>query len=729
MFHTAQLLTDDELEVEGRLYPWYVCPFGWKGVLHDPFAEQRAFYDRWRGMKDPAKMTNEERIAALQHPPADTAGFDNDDLRRMGLKDLLFVKLCDLNPAFFIHHVLKIKTKKKKVVRFNHWTRGQRKLQIAFAYQWFVKHIPVRIIILKARQVGGSTWTEAILFWLDVRFENQDVIAMAHGKLYSENMLNMVDLFLRNLQDYLPFCELPAVRTADKEEFLFDAPRREVHPEGRRRKERKEACKADEGQPEMAISGGRVLHSTYKIRTPRSKNEERSSTLSGLHGSEVAFWPDGERIWLALAQCVPYSNPHSIVVLESSANGTGDFFETRWLSSAKEDSDYIGVFTGWHELPFVWDDEQGRYTREYSRELPDRYQGTDGHVAFVVSYSDDEREMVKRLDLTPEQVYWRRRKIEEDCSGDPIRFKQEFPSTPEEAFIVGGEGVYTPEAVRYYIEKTRVAEENPVLFLGELGIVQGEHGGWEVREYAREDGPVSIYVRPEAGHSYCVSLDPSECRTNTSDEASINVFDAESLEQCANALSNRMDTDRSAYLSRCLQVLFGNAFLIPEANAIGAASIKELKALEAHPMYMREVTDSITNEPREKFGFYTSGASKKMGIQLMRDVVNRKKLKLHSYRTALQLQAYVYRDGRYCSGKPKVGDDDHDSVMLNMLGIHSPQFRWNRVPAREGMERAGDAVAKAVVARAEGRYNDIPSYLLHEGQDHRHIDDEMGECR
>jgi hypothetical protein len=67
------------------------------------------------------------------------------------------------------------------------------------------------------------------------------------------------------------------------------------------------------------------LDSGYRVRTAGTKGVGRSSTIQLFHGSEVAFWPYADTHAAGVLQAVP-NEPATEIVLESTANGVGNFF-------------------------------------------------------------------------------------------------------------------------------------------------------------------------------------------------------------------------------------------------------------------------------------------------------------------------------------------------------------------------------------------------------------------
>jgi hypothetical protein len=80
----------------------------------------------------------------------------------------------------------------------------------------------------------------------------------------------------------------------------------------------------------------------------------RSSTIQLFHGSEVAFWPHADTHAAGILQAVADA-PGTEIILESTANGVGNFFHQLWASAERGASDFIAVFVPWH-----WQEEYRR---------------------------------------------------------------------------------------------------------------------------------------------------------------------------------------------------------------------------------------------------------------------------------------------------------------------------------------------------------------------------------
>ncbi|MEH2501230.1 hypothetical protein V1290_000041 [Bradyrhizobium sp. AZCC 1578] len=172
-----------------------------------------------------------------------------------------------------------------------------------------------------------------------------------------------------------------------------------------------------------------ALDSAYKVGTAGTKGVGRSSTLQLFHGSEVGFWPHADTHAAGVLQAVP-DEPGTEVILESTANGVGNFFHQKWRDAETGRSEYIAIFVPW-------------YWQEEYRKTP----------AEDFALDEEEQEYKEQYGLDEAQMCWRRAKIVE--LKDPVLFKQEYPATAAEAFQMSGHDSYIPPAL---VAKARKAK-------------------------------------------------------------------------------------------------------------------------------------------------------------------------------------------------------------------------------------------------------------------------------
>lgn len=352
-----------------------------------------------------------------------------------------------MNPCIakdYIESCLKIKTKSGTVVPFR-LNDAQRKLY-AVAKRQQDAGKPVRLIILKARQLGFSTLTEGLIFHACATRKNVNALIVAHREDATANLFRMSKLFY----DELPAPVKPMLRASNAQELVFENP-------SKLRSER-------EARP--------GLRSRIRCATAGGRGIGRSDTLQCVHLSEYAFWPDGadgKAATLAgILQAVP-SLPGTMVVIESTANGFEDFKE-RWDAAVAGENDFEPVFFAWFENP------------DYS--MP---------VVLGTEWTPEERDLKAAYQLTDEQLQWRRWCIANNCGGSLDMFRQEYPASPGEAFLHSGTGVFDNEQI--------------VLRLERLPSPAGRGEFTDSEWTESEMGPVTLYELPEEGVPYVLGGD------------------------------------------------------------------------------------------------------------------------------------------------------------------------------------------------------------------------------
>ena len=352
-----------------------------------------------------------------------------------------------MNPCIamdYIESCLKIKTKSGTVVPFR-LNDAQRKLY-AVAKRQQDDGKPVRLIILKARQLGFSTLTEGLIFHACATRKNVNALIVAHREDATANLFRMSKLFY----DELPAPVKPMLRASNAQELVFENP-------SKLRSER-------EARP--------GLRSRIRCATAGGRGIGRSDTLQCVHLSEYAFWPDGAdgkaSTLAGILQAVP-SLPGTMVVIESTANGFEDFKE-RWDAAVAGENDFEPVFFAWFENP------------DYSMPV---VPGTE--------WTPEERDLKAAYQLTDEQLQWRRWCIANNCGGSLDMFRQEYPASPGEAFLHSGTGVFDNEQIVLRLERL----PSPA------GRGEFTDGEWT----ESETGAITLYELPEEGVPYVLGGD------------------------------------------------------------------------------------------------------------------------------------------------------------------------------------------------------------------------------
>lgn len=302
---------------------------------------------------------------------------------------------------------------------------------------------PIRIIILKSRQMGFSTETEAIITKNTTTHHNYRAGIIAHKETSTTNIFEMSKLMI----NYLPDAIRPAQRKSNAKELVFNN---------------------DEGTG---------LDSKIKCMTAGGKGIGRSDTFTALHLSELAFWEgDKKATMTGLLQAVP-NTPESMIIIESTANGY-EYFKEMWDSAVAGESDFYPLFVGWNELD------------EYS--MP--------YTGFTLT--QDEIDLKEKYHLTLEQLTWRRWCIKNNCSNDINQFKQEYPICPEEAFLSTGHCYFDKQNI---INRINTAPEP--LVRGKFTCYYDGIRIRNQKFLEQEEGEIKIYEYPENRVPYVIGGD------------------------------------------------------------------------------------------------------------------------------------------------------------------------------------------------------------------------------
>lgn len=454
-----------------------------------------------------------------------------------------------MNPCIakdYIENCLKIKTKSGTVVPFR-LNDAQRKLY-AVAKRQQDAGKPVRLIILKARQLGFSTLTEGLIFHACATRRNVNALIVAHREDATANLFRMSKLFY----DELPAPVKPMLRASNAQELVFENP-------SKLRSER-------EARP--------GLRSRIRCATAGGRGIGRSDTLQCVHLSEYAFWPDGAdgkaSTLAGILQAVP-SLPGTMVVIESTANGFEDFKE-RWDAAVAGENDFEPVFFAWFENP------------DYSMPV---VPGTE--------WTPEERELRDAYRLTDEQLQWRRWCIANNCGGSLDMFRQEYPSSPGEAFLHSGTGVFDNEQIVLRLERL----PSPA------GRGEFTDGEWT----ESETGAITLYELPEEGVPYVLGGD-------TAGEGS-DYFTAIVIDNVSGRIAAKLRQKYSEpeYVRQiyALGRFYNDALVAIETN-FSTYPVMKLQEMEYPNQYSREREDTYTRQMKKSYGFRTDRQSRPRAI-------------------------------------------------------------------------------------------------------------------
>lgn len=502
----------------------------------------------------------------------------------------------------YSRYALKIRDKNSNIVPFK-MNEAQRVLHAAVEKQK-AETGRIRVIILKARQQGLSTYVGGRMYFGVSQRKATKALVMAHKADSTAALFNMVKRYHENCpgtESPLPL--RPSTRYSSKRELYFDK-----------------------------------LDSAYIVATAGGDAVARGETLTHVHASEQGLWPSSSAhaIWNGLTDAVPNS-PGTEIYIESTAQGVSGLFYDNWQKAVARKSEYVPVFIPWFVTP------------EYRLPLdchPDDFQLTP-----------EEEDLVQRYGLSLEQLFWRRRKIAEKHSID--LFKQEYPSTPDEAFLTSGRPVFHPEQI------ARLLLDAP----DPLVVPKMALEGTEWRDHPV--GELYVYRHPEPGESYVIGADVAQ--GVGADYSVAAVLDG-NKRMVAKWRSNRVYPDAFAEVLYRLAQHYNHARLVVEANNHGILTCYRLsKEFSYDNLYQSTQYDKTQDKETTVVGFKTNISTKAMIIDELRAALRDGEVKLQDKETLREMQSFIVTESLKMEAEAGCHDD---CVMSLALANHGHQGLW-----------------------------------------------------
>lgn len=422
---------------------------------------------------------------------------------------------------------------------------------------------PGRIIVLKARREGVSTIVQATFAHRAFTRQNVKAYTIAAEAEQAQNLHGMTE----TMWDYLPKALQPTKGSGSGA--------------GRR----------------LKLASG----SDLRTETAQDKHAGRSGSATLVHASEYSFWPYPRETLTAMLQIVP-DEVGTLVVIESTANGTGNEFHEQWERAVSGKSAYVPLF-------FSWLDDPGYFKPTSENQLGE--------------LDDEEDALVEVHGASLGQIAWRRHKIAQDLQGRVEDFHQEYPTTAEEAFISTG---------RQYFGTSAVARFKPVEPIGRFSL---SHMGFRRKgDRPKRDphGPLSIYRPPVPGHRYVCFVDPAGVVSDMeakhfSDVREIEDFTCMWVVDCTNMETvavwhERIDIGLAGDEAAKLGAVYNRAIMVAETSG-GYGNVLNAKWREIGyaPIHRDRARNQYDRSLKAQYGFATSVATRPLMLETLRDVL------------------------------------------------------------------------------------------------------------
>ena len=568
--------------------------------------------------------------------------------KKLSKEELFFYKLKN-DRAWYMETFLKIRNKQAAIMP----------LRLNDAQQCIMEYVeadeqagrPKRYIVLKARQMGVSTFFEGLIFHDTSTRENKTSMIVAHEETASGNLFNMSKLYYENLPDLIR----PMKKYSNGKVLLFENP------------------EPDENK--KIINPG--LRSKITIATAGAGEVARSATVHNLHVSELAFFPEPRKTMVGLMQSVP-DEPNTLVVLESTANGVGDYFHEMWQKAVKGENDFTPIF-----LPWFTD---SNYVRAFSsdaqrQQLISEVEAVtkDAHGNPVRTY---EYELMQKYGLTYEQLHWRRYTIANKCEGDEELFMQEYPATAEEAFLSSGRPKFSISALKKYQTLTKEPRR---------GYLQEDNNG---RIFFMDDphGYISLWKEPHPDVFYCIGADVAEGLVQ-GDHSAACVGNTQSFDIDA-IWHGKTDADLFGQELVKLAKYYNDAYLGVENNNHGLTTLSTIKKEEYWNLYFSKSYDRIADKLTQKLGWTTSVRTKPFMIDKLAEFIREMYLGIYSDTLISEAYTYIIEDNGKTNAQSGCFDDTimAAAIMLQLMLEGKGEFYVPEIPIDQRDQQAHEMV-------------------------------------
>lgn len=430
------------------------------------------------------------------------------------------------------------------------------------------------VIFLKARRVGISTWVSAI--------QTAHCLSKAdgHAAIIAQNKETSAELFLQAsgfAKDILP-----------------------VWPE------------AIVGARKVTFPHQRAEKSDLRHYTAATVHGTRGLTFSSIHMTEAAFYPY-EGAYTAILNTLS-KDRDNVCMIETTANGMegpGEAYYEYWQAAESGDNEFLPIFLPWYEDPeYVMDPEA-------AEDAP-----RDDYEKYLMYELHDHR-TGKSIKLGKDRIAWFRDTLFSKCEGSLDKWKQEYPSSPMEAFIATGSPAFTHEELAF-------AEASKMEPVHRGSIVPNSLGklSFEEDHSASGDDHLLVWGYPQPNHHYFAGVDTArgeDVNITPGDYAAVVVWDAETGEMVARYMG-RISPEKIAKVASDLGRFYNDACLNVELNNLGYVVMRELRDKLFYPNQYRWKgrDDKFDGKQGTAFGFETTDRYRRMMFNVFRTSIHRK---------------------------------------------------------------------------------------------------------
>lgn len=349
------------------------------------------------------------------------------------------------------------------------------------------------------------------------------------------------------------------------------------------------------------------MNSSFWIGTAGSRKFGRGDTISHLHCSEYAYWPNPTELMRGLLQAVPTKTGE--IWIESTGNGYNDYHR-RCMRAAQGKSIWTVHFLSWLDFD------------EYKMDLTDKEKGI---LESNLREEWEEPELLAQ-GVSLEQIAWRRVKLDE-MDYDVSSFKQEYPRTLDECFQMSSQSVFHEVN---YIPTEKWKKEAPGIY--------------------------TLKGHPQQGCTYVLGGDVAGGVGR--DSSTIEVFCLDTCEQVAEYISDRIDPEAFAFKVRDFGLRFNKAYCVVEQNNHGILTLSKLRDIYPSGRVYSDIMSVATPQEKQlfKLGFRTTKRTKPLMIGRLRTKLAHE-WTIHSELLKDQLSTFIEHENGSLAAQDGCDDD------------------------------------------------------------------------
>ena len=544
-------------------------------------------------------------------------------------------------------------------------SKPQRKL-LAEIEKMRLEGRPIRLVLLKARQWGGSTLIQIYMLWLQLLHDvGLNSLVVAHVR---DTAIIIRKMFERVITRY---------------------PAWMLHDIGDQFSENEEKLEGVGGSTNIKKIPQRDC--MIKVGSAERPESARGDDYNLVHCSEVGIWKatdnkTPEEIVQSAISGVG-DNPLTMIVYESTAKGSGNFFHHEWMDAKEGNSDFAAVFVPWLEIP--WDSRRLKDPAAFAhwlyenrgKETVDNVRQEPGAYLWKLW----------NMGATLEGINWYIHKRKEHTKHAGMA--SEAPSNDTEAFTFAGRKVFDDEDVKRMRSSCK-----PPKFVGDI------YGKWDsgagcledLRIRKEENGRLQVWQDVErdtpeerVNNRYLVVVDVCRGLSEHADLAVIAVFDRIYMidgepPTIVAQWRGHIEMDRLAWKATQIAEYYNHAFLVIESNTLetnntrGQAEYILTLIREVYDNLYARKSDNTSNDVREKapvkYGFHTNVLTKRQIITNLQTVVRER---LYIERDKLCLDEYmVYVETEKGGFEAPSGYHD-DILMTRAIGMQVCLFEMD----------------------------------------------------